>query len=171
WFEAENPYAFQEMTEILLETIRKGYWDADEEMRREIAELYARSVARHGESGGLRGGGNVKLERFVEELLKAPGTRELTALLAQYQLKVKESSTPGKGTGLDQPAEEQKPKETEQVRGKEMEKVEERPQQTLSSTSWKLLGVAIAALFLVVLGYRLRRFPKGKSRATRRLPE
>ncbi|HID30832.1 MAG TPA: cobaltochelatase subunit CobN, partial [Desulfobacterales bacterium] len=46
WFEAENPYAFQEMTEILLESIRKGYWNASEKMRRELAELYARSVAR-----------------------------------------------------------------------------------------------------------------------------
>ena len=164
WFEAENPYAFQEMTEILLETIRKGYWNADEEMKRNLAELYARSVARHGEGGGLRGGGNVKLERFIEEQLKAPGTRELEALLAQYQLKVKESSTPGKGTGLDRPEEKQKPKDTEQVRGKEMEEVEAQP-RLLSSISWWVIGIVIVVLFLLILGYRLRGFPGGKSRS------
>lgn len=161
WFEAENPYAFQEMTEILLETIRKGYWDASEEMRRELARLYAQSIARHGESGGLRGGGNEKLEKFVEEQLKAPGTRELEALLAQYQLKVKESSTPGKGTAPNQPAEKQ---DTEQVRGKEMEKVEEQP-RLLSSISWWVIGIVIVVLFLLILGYRLRGFPGGKSRS------
>ncbi|MFQ5654256.1 MAG: cobaltochelatase subunit CobN, partial [Planctomycetota bacterium] len=30
WFEAENPFAFQELAEILLETVRKGYWSPDE---------------------------------------------------------------------------------------------------------------------------------------------
>ena len=29
WFEAENPYAFQDMSEVMLESSRKGYWKAE----------------------------------------------------------------------------------------------------------------------------------------------
>ncbi len=75
WFEAENPFAFQEITATLLEMVRKGYWKADEATIREIANEHARSVATHGESGGLRGGGNKKLQAFVAEVLSAPATR------------------------------------------------------------------------------------------------
>ncbi|MBL4846284.1 MAG: cobaltochelatase subunit CobN, partial [Planctomycetes bacterium] len=91
WFEAENPYAFQETSEVLLETIRKGYWKPDQATVLEIARAYARSVARHGEGGGLRGGDNTKLEAFVAEALSAPGTQELNELLAAYQAKGEES--------------------------------------------------------------------------------
>lgn len=90
WFEAENPFAAQEMEETLLETIRKGYWQPGEEVVREIATAYAQSVATHGEGGGLRGGDNTKLEAFVEQVLSAPGSQELNALLAAYQAKARE---------------------------------------------------------------------------------
>jgi cobaltochelatase CobN len=96
WFEAENPFAFQEMTEILVEAIRKGYWKADEETRRKLVQLYARSVVRHGESGGVRGGGNVKLERFVREQLEAPGDKKLKELAGRYVSKVKEMAAVGR---------------------------------------------------------------------------
>ncbi|MEZ6045252.1 MAG: cobaltochelatase subunit CobN [Planctomycetaceae bacterium] len=87
WFEAENPYAFQELTEILLETIRKGYWQPSQETIQELAVEYAKSVARHGEGGGIRGGGNIKLEDFVEQILNAPGDPELAELFDQYKAK------------------------------------------------------------------------------------
>lgn len=82
WFERTNPFAFQEVTEILLEAARKGYWNADEETLRTVAMAYVESVRRHGEGEGLRGGGNVKLTRFVERILIRAGHREL---LAQYR--------------------------------------------------------------------------------------
>lgn len=92
WLEAENPFAFQEVTEILLETIRKDYWNAGETTRRELAEEYVRSVVRHGEGGGLRGGGNTKLEQFVERTLQDVGTPEIRQLLAQYEVRQKEAA-------------------------------------------------------------------------------
>lgn len=82
WFEAHNPHAFQEVAEILLETVRKGYWKPDEATLREITEAYARSVARHGESGGLRGGGNTGLEALVDQVLDRAGLAELKAEVA-----------------------------------------------------------------------------------------
>lgn len=92
WLEAENPFAFQDVTEILLETIRKDYWNADEATRRELAEEYARSVVRHGEGGGLRGGGNSKLEQFVEQTLQDVGTPKIQQLLAQYAVRRREAA-------------------------------------------------------------------------------
>ncbi|MEM7245325.1 MAG: cobaltochelatase subunit CobN [Acidobacteriota bacterium] len=47
FFERENPYALQEMTAVMLETVRKGYWAPGEEVERRIAELHAELVVEH----------------------------------------------------------------------------------------------------------------------------
>lgn len=47
FFEERNPYALQEMTAVMLETIRKEYWQADEATVAAIAELHARLVTEH----------------------------------------------------------------------------------------------------------------------------
>ena len=91
WMETSNPFAYQEMTETMLESIRKGYWNADPSLSRKIAEEYATSVVRHGLSGGIRGGGNVKLERFVKETLAASASPDMVALLEQYDNRVRET--------------------------------------------------------------------------------
>jgi len=90
WFEAENPFAFQDMSEVLLESSRKGYWKAEPGMIREVAERYARSVMRHGEGGGLRGGGNQQLEQFVAQTLTSANTAELAQLAGRYEERLKE---------------------------------------------------------------------------------
>lgn len=90
WFEAVNPFAYQEMNEILLETIRKGYWEPDRATLREIAQEYARSVARHGEGGGLRGGGNEKLGAFVRQVLRDIGGDEMQQLVASLDSRAAE---------------------------------------------------------------------------------
>jgi len=100
WLEAENPFAFQEITEILLEAIRKGYWDASESTRRELAVAYARSVVRHGEGGGLRGGGNDKLERFVDEILEqtdVPDIEQVVTGLSDRRRQAAQATVPAPG--------------------------------------------------------------------------
>lgn len=91
WFEAENPFALQELTEILLETIRKGYWQASEENIQTITSAYVESVARHGPSNGLMSGGNRDLEKFVQERLAAPGSRTSPETIAAYQAQLSRS--------------------------------------------------------------------------------
>ena len=91
WFEAENPYAFQDLSEVMLESSRKGYWKAEPGLLRQVAEQYARSVIRHGEGGGLRGGGNRKLEQFVAATLHSAQSAEMDQLAAQYQGRLGES--------------------------------------------------------------------------------
>jgi cobaltochelatase CobN len=89
WFETQNPYAFQDMTEVMLESSRKGLWHGQPGLVRQVAEQYARSVLRHGEGGGLRGGGNLKLEQFVAAALQSAKSPELDRLAAQYQDRIR----------------------------------------------------------------------------------
>ncbi len=159
WFEAENPFAFQEVTEILLETVRKGYWEPSELMLREITTEYARSVARHGEGGGLRGGGNKKLEAFLEKVLSAPGSRELDTLLAQFQERGLESSTPEPPTPAEAKTKIIETKPTEEIEGRQLVPKSTSQNHSEDSEAWHLLGIAIATgcLVLILLGYRFRR--------------
>ncbi len=159
WFEAENPFAFQEITEILLETVRKGYWTPDESTLREIATEYASSVARHGEGGGLRGGGNKKLEAFVEQVLSAPGSRELDTLLADYQAQARASSMPARSARPAPETESSEPDRTEFIQGRQLARKSSPQRQSPTSQTWYTLGfVMVMACFgLILLGYFFRR--------------
>ena len=44
FFRRENPYALQEMTAVMLETVRKGYWEASARQIEVLAELHTRLV-------------------------------------------------------------------------------------------------------------------------------
>ncbi|MBQ2788329.1 MAG: cobaltochelatase subunit CobN, partial [Thermoguttaceae bacterium] len=68
WFEAQNPAALQDMTAVMLETVRKGYWDAAPETVEKIAKLHAELVAKHGASGSYETTGNKKLIEFIGSL-------------------------------------------------------------------------------------------------------
>jgi hypothetical protein len=48
-------------------------------------------VIQHGEGGGLRGGGNAKLEQFVAATLRSAASAEMNQLAAQYQGRLRES--------------------------------------------------------------------------------
>lgn len=99
WFERENPYAFQDILAIMIEAIRKGYWDASQEIRMELVNTYAMSVAEFGSSGSKRTAANQKLDKYVKALLNAPGNAAGPNVVAQYQasldksLKIKEKES------------------------------------------------------------------------------
>ncbi|MBQ3634105.1 MAG: cobaltochelatase subunit CobN [Bacteroidales bacterium] len=48
FFESESPAALQQMTAVMMETIRKGFWQASAEQRAKIAELHTELVNRYG---------------------------------------------------------------------------------------------------------------------------
>ncbi|MDI6605709.1 MAG: cobaltochelatase subunit CobN, partial [Candidatus Omnitrophota bacterium] len=43
WLKQHNPYALNNITERLLEAIERGMWDADEQMKKELQELYLKN--------------------------------------------------------------------------------------------------------------------------------
>jgi cobaltochelatase CobN len=92
WLDQVNPHARQEIMAVMLEANRKGYWHADAETLRALARDYAESVVRFGESGGLTGGGNERLQQHVAASLNAPG--DLATAQAYQEVVEKGRGTP-----------------------------------------------------------------------------
>ncbi len=69
FFKEKNPYALQEMTAVMLETVRKGYWKPSEAVKKEIAKLHAQLIKEHkaGCSGFVCD--NSKLKELITSLL------------------------------------------------------------------------------------------------------
>ena len=86
WMDRNNPYAYQDAMAVMLEAVRKDYWQADAATKQQIAQAYAESIARHGMSGHMTSGGNKALDGMVrQELnsLSSPGSENLRAQYAQ----------------------------------------------------------------------------------------
>ncbi len=65
YFEQQNPAALEEMTGVMMETARKGYWPATPEQLKDIAALHTELVKKFGASGGRFTGDNRKLQDFI----------------------------------------------------------------------------------------------------------
>jgi cobaltochelatase CobN len=148
WFEKNNPHAFQDITVTLLETVRKGYWQADEKTLEQIVQAYAQSVVKHGTGSGIRAGGNEKLEQFVNRQLTAPGKPELNALAEPFKKKVAQMTLPP-----------EQPRGEQQVQGKKMVHEQmERPDKTKEESNtpqdhMMLYLIALGILAIMFAGF------------------
>jgi cobaltochelatase CobN len=73
FFDSKSPYAYQDMTARMVETVRKGYWKADADTQKKLLEEYVESVNKHGASGAETTTGNARLMKYVMEQGKAAG--------------------------------------------------------------------------------------------------
>ncbi len=82
-FEEENPYALQEMTSVMLETARKGYWKATDEQLNKLVQLHTELIKDYkaGCSGFVCD--NTKLREFIAARLEPEEA-------AQYQQDIKD---------------------------------------------------------------------------------
>jgi cobaltochelatase CobN len=72
FFETNSPFAYQDMTARMVETIRKGYWDADSATEKTLLEQYVASVNRNGVGCAEFTCGNPQLQKYVlDEGLRA----------------------------------------------------------------------------------------------------
>ena len=97
YFEGKNPYALQNMTSVMLETARKGYWEPSDEVLQNLAKIHVELVRDFGAGCSYETCGNSKLQEFIEGNLIAPGSEVTPQMLADYQASlasVLESSTP-----------------------------------------------------------------------------
>ena len=85
FFERENPYALQEMTAVMLETIRKGYWEASADQIHSLTEMHTELISQHqaGCSGFVCD--NDKLQAFITENLSPESRLEYEAALKAVQ--------------------------------------------------------------------------------------
>lgn len=67
FFDANSPFAYQDMTARMTETIRKGYWKADDATKKKLIEEYVSSVNRHGVGCAENTCGNPRLQKYVLE--------------------------------------------------------------------------------------------------------
>lgn len=72
YFKSVNPAAIQEMTAVMLETARKGMWDADADQVKALAELHTEMVNEFGAACSGFVCDNAKLREFITE--NAPQT-------------------------------------------------------------------------------------------------
>ena len=54
WFEEQNPTAQAQIIERMTEAIRKGYWDASEQTRKELAERWQELTEQAGADAGAQ---------------------------------------------------------------------------------------------------------------------
>ncbi len=84
YFEDKNPYALQDMTAVMLETARKGYWRPSEDVLQELARVHAELVAKFGAACSYETCGNQQLQEFLNGHLVAPGKQAPAELVDAY---------------------------------------------------------------------------------------
>lgn len=73
FFEKSSPFAYQDMTGRMVETIRKGYWQADASTKKTLLTEFMTSVATHGSSGSEFTAGNPRLMKYALDEGKRSG--------------------------------------------------------------------------------------------------
>ncbi|AKB30997.1 CobN-like chelatase BtuS for metalloporphyrine salvage [Methanosarcina siciliae HI350] len=90
WIKQNNPYAYQSMTARMLETARKGNWEASDEVLASLAADYAGSVVEDGVTCCHHTCGNSLLNRYVSGLVSVPGFTEAIEEATQESLEQEE---------------------------------------------------------------------------------
>ena len=90
FFERENPAAMQEITAIMLETVRKGFWKASPEQIKSLTDLHLDLVERFGLEPSGFAGENDKLQDFIER--SVPKEQAATYRSKIQQVKASKSS-------------------------------------------------------------------------------
>jgi cobaltochelatase CobN len=92
-FEEENPYALQEMTSVMLETARKGYWKATDQQLKGIARLHAELIKNHKAGCSEFVCNNAKLRDFIAERLTPERAKEFRQDIKNVrEVKIEESN-------------------------------------------------------------------------------
>lgn len=139
YFEKQNPAALEEMTAVMLETIRKGMWNASEQQIAELTRLHTELVNRYRPSCSGFVCDNAKLRDFI-----ASKTDAATAARYQAQItKVRETLTENKNDGM--------------VMKKEELNAQPEQHKTKVGAPWIGAGVVVALVGLVVLMRRRRK--------------
>lgn len=142
YFREKNPYALQEMTAVMLEVVRKGYWKPDDEVIRKIANMHAQFVKDYeaGCSGFVCN--NAKLREMIAAQLD-PELRE--SFLEEIEA-VRTATTKEVVKGVELKKEENT---------KQDQKTHRQEDADESSSPYKLLLLVGFAVLIIIAGLRM----------------
>lgn len=85
FFENKNPAALQEMTAVMMESARKGYWKASAAQLKDIAKLHTELVNKYGASGSQMVSDNQKLQKYIAERVDATSAKEYKKQISEVR--------------------------------------------------------------------------------------
>ena len=85
YFEQQNPAAWEEMTAVMLETVRKGMWKASEQQVADIAKLHTDLVNKYKPSCSGFVCDNAKLRQFIASKTDAQAAAEYKKNIVQIR--------------------------------------------------------------------------------------
>lgn len=141
FFEEKNPYALQEMTGVMLESIRKGFWEASPETTREIAERHAELVRQFGAGCSTYVCDNAKVRELVARELSDPAQQQ------QYRQAIEKIRRP--------PAPDQSEVSGQTLREEKSEPEPAQPEKK-DRRLGLLVGIILAGVLVICLGKRRR---------------
>ena len=171
FFDKNNPWAHQSISARMLEAVRKGYWQAPEEIQKDLARKYVLNVIDNGVACCDHTCNNPQLQQFVTSIIS------LFGLLTHQQMD-QFKMVIAKATGGTQEENEAKRKKTRESLKKTIEEIQkeesvkaktegkkiegfemveekmEETKTTASGSSWVVMTVVIGLLLLLVVGWR-----------------
>lgn len=165
FFAKENPWALQGIAENLLETARKGLWNAKPETLAELATVLRDSRAAHGDAGGFVNAGNRALEQFVQQHARPAGAAPANGATAHASAKAATDAAPEVAASTALPAAEPPPTANMPAGAKRsaVTGIEMQPQPPMDRSARETADqgfggrwLLVAAVLLVACGFVLR---------------
>lgn len=179
FFDKASPWAYQSMTGRMLETHRKGYWQADRTVLDTLASEYARSVIRKGLACCDHTCNNPLLNQMVVSIISVPGVlspelveqfklaveqmarADLDRQVADRQQLIRQLAAPAPDPAEANPdaAPDTSRDNAEMVEGYKMEKVDtpdQEAQMRSSGIEWMAVAAVLAIMALAFFGARKR---------------
>lgn len=97
FFTSTNPAAIQEMTAVMLETVRKGMWDASPEQVEAIANLHTDVVDKYGAACSGFVCDNAKLREFISSKVSKQSAQAYNRSVAQVRAETISSASDADG--------------------------------------------------------------------------
>ena len=138
YFEEKNPAALEEMTAVMLETARKGMWQASEQQIADISQLHTELVNKYRPSCSGFVCDNAKLRDFIASKVSPEAGRQYQENISQIREAVAENTE-----GMVMKKEELNPTASQH--------------ETKVSSPWIAVAVIIALAGLVVLMRKRRK--------------
>lgn len=139
YFEQQNPAALEEMTAVMLETVRKGMWQASEQQVADIAKLHTEMVNKYKPSCSGFVCDNAKLRQFIASKTDAQTAAQYKESISQ----IREAATSGDKKGM--------------VMKKEEMNAADAGQQTNTVSNTVVGIVVLVAIIVLILLVRRRR--------------